>query len=85
MYKFVTDSVTKERKNMNNKVIILDIETTGTDINSDEVLQISIINSNGDTLLNSYVKPKKHTEWKNAEMIHGISPDKVKTSPAISE
>lgn len=36
MYKFVTDSVTKERKNMNNKdnkVIILDIETTGTDIN----------------------------------------------------
>ena len=54
MYKFVTDSVTKERKNMNNKdnkVIILDIETTGTDINSDEVLQISIINDKGDTLL----------------------------------
>ena len=36
MYKFLTDSVTKERKNMNNKdnkVIVLDIETTGTDIN----------------------------------------------------
>lgn len=88
MYKYVTDSVTKERKNMNNKdnkVIVLDIETTGTDINSDEVLQISIINDKGNTLLNSYVRPEKHTEWKNAEMIHRISPEKVKTSPAISE
>lgn len=64
---------------------LYDIETTGTDINSDEVLQISIINDKGDTLLNSYVRPEKHTEWKNAEMIHGISPEKVKTSPVISE
>lgn len=38
-----------------NKIIVLDIETTGTDISSDEVLQISIINDKGDTLLNSYV------------------------------
>lgn len=36
-------------------------------------------------MLNSYVRPEKHTEWKNAEMIHGISPEKVKASPAISE
>lgn len=33
----------------------------------------------------SRLSKKKHTEWKNAEMIHGISPEKVKTSPVISE
>ena len=45
-----------------NKIIVLDVETTGTDIYSDEMLQVSIINEQGEILLNSYVKPQKHSE-----------------------
>lgn len=37
------------------KMIVFDIETTGLDAEKDDVLQISIIDGNGKTLINEYV------------------------------
>lgn len=72
--------------------VCLDIETTGLEIGKDEILQISLIDGNGTTLLNEYVNPRRLTEWPDAEKIHGISPEMVhdcKTmdllAPRISE
>ena len=66
-------------------LIVLDVETTGTDIYSDEILQVSIINEQGEILLDSYVKPQKHSEWKKAEAMHGITPATVANSPSIEQ
>ncbi len=66
-------------------LIVLDVETTGTDIYSDEILQVSIINEQGEILLNSYVKPQKHSEWKKAEAIHGITQAMAANSPSIEQ
>lgn len=75
-----------ERSQMNkDNLIILDVETAGTDIYSDEIIQVSIINEQGEILLDSYVKPQKHSEWKKAEAIHGITLEMVVNSPVIEQ
>lgn len=63
------------------KLIVIDLETTGLDITKDEVLQISIIDEKYNTLLNEYCKPEHITSWKEAEAVHGITPELVKDKP----
>lgn len=63
------------------KLITIDIETTGLDISKDEILQISIIDGNYNTLLNEYCKPEHITSWKEAEAVHGITPKMVEDKP----
>lgn len=60
------------------KIIVLDVETTGLDCLCDEILQLSIIDGEGDTLFDEYIKPIKHIQWPQAENINGISPEMVK-------
>lgn len=64
------------------KVIVIDTETTGLKAD-DELLQVSIIDGNGKTLFNSYVKPENKKEWKEAMAVNHISPEKVENSPSI--
>lgn len=42
---------------MDNKYIVIDTETTGLDPIVDELLQVSIIDNNGNTLFDEFVKP----------------------------
>ncbi len=63
--------------------IIFDLETTGLDPYKDEILQISIINDKGETLLNEYVRPYKAKSWHDAEAVNGISPEKVRNCKHI--
>lgn len=67
------------------KIICLDIETTGLDKKKDEILQLSIINGNGEVLFNEYIRPSRRTSWKSAEAVHGISPAMVKGKSRIDE
>lgn len=55
-------------------IICIDIETSGLESEYDEILQVSIIDDAGNTLLNEYIKPYYHTSWTDAEKIHGITP-----------
>lgn len=73
-----------ENENPNN-VIVLDCETTGLDSVEDEILQLSIINTNNEVLFNEYVNPIHHTSWKEAEGIHGISPSMVENCRTLEE
>ena len=65
------------------KIICLDIETTGLDIMEDEILQVSIINGRGRTLYNSYIRPERKREWKDAEKINKISWEAVRNAPSL--
>ena len=60
--------------------VILDTETTGLDANA-EIVEISMINIEGETLLDTLVKPKGRIPLA-ASRIHGITATDVMTAPA---
>ena len=70
---------------MKGQKVIFDIETTGLNPEQDEILQFSAINENGEVLLNTYMKPTNHTDWKDAETIHHISPEMVSHCKTMEE
>lgn len=67
------------------KKIVIDTETTGFNAKTDELLQVSIIDTDGNVLFDSFFKPTRHSEWKEAENVNGISPEMVANSPTIDE
>lgn len=67
------------------QTVVFDVETTGLDPVHDEIIQFSAINGDGKVLLNTYVKPVRHTTWREAERVNGISPDMVKDMPTIND
>lgn len=72
-------AVTKARK-----CVVIDTETTGLDLENDELLQVSIIDFSGNILFNSYFKPAV-SSWDEAEEINHITPHMVQDAPALSE
>lgn len=65
-------------------VLILDTETNGVG-QSSEVIEISIINTKGDVLLDTLLKPKTMTMNPFAERVHGISLKMLRDAPNWSE
>jgi len=60
---------------------IIDTETTGLDDNA-EIVEIAIIDKEGNTLINQLVKPTKRIP-QEATDIHGITNDEVKKAPSF--
>ncbi len=48
---------------------------------SDELLQISVIDDAGTVLFDSLVRPYFHTEWPEAQKVNGITPEMVAGAP----
>ena len=68
---------------MKRVVIVTDTETTGLDKQEDEILQLSLVDIDGNMVYNKYYKPSRHTEWKEAESVNGIKPEMVADAPSI--
>lgn len=68
-----------------NEIIIVDTETTGLGSVTDELLQVSIIDSQGNTLFNSYIKPLFTENWDGAMAVNHITPEMVANAPNIFE
>ena len=64
------------------RIIVLDTETTGTGY-SDELLQVSIIDTEGRELYNSMIKPMFHDEWSETARINHINKTDVETAPYL--
>ncbi len=64
--------------------IVLDFETTGLSSDS-EVLQVSVINDKGETLISGYCSPEHTESWEQAQAVHGISPEMVAGYPTFRE
>lgn len=65
------------------KVIVIDTESTGVHPNSDEILQVSIIDGSGRVLFNKYIKPSHTKSWPGAQRVNHISPQKVSRCKTI--
>ena len=65
--------------------IVIDTETTGLNADTDELLQVSIIDSQGNTLFNSYIKPLYTDNWNKAMAVNHIIPEMVANAPNILE
>lgn len=63
----------------------IDTETTGLEPGKDEILQVSVVNGNGDVLFDSLVKPTHRKRWPKAAEVNGITPDMVKGKPNIED
>ena len=62
------------------RIIVFDTETTGV-TEDDEIIQLSIIDGNGKTLINEYVHPYWKKDWAAAARVNGITPEMVKDAP----
>ena len=65
--------------------IIFDSETTGLDIEEDEIIQLSIIDEKGHIIFNDYFQPIYKDEWPHAQKITGITPEMVKDKPFFQD
>lgn len=63
------------------KTLVIDCETTGLCADVDEIVQLSIIDGNGDVVYNSYLRPVHTDAWPEAERVNGISPEMVSDAP----
>lgn len=59
------------------KFVTLDFETTGFIHGVDEVLSCSVINQDGDVLIDTLVKPIYKTSWDAAQKVNNLSPEQV--------
>ena len=71
-------------------LVVIDFETTGTNYNynspeMDEILSVSIINQDGEVLLNTLCNTERKKSWYYAQRIHGISPRDVQGKPTFSQ
>ena len=65
--------------------VIFDTETTGTNARYDDILQLSMIDENGNTLFNDYFHPVHKTAWPDAQRVNHISPEMVADKPTFEE
>ncbi len=69
----------------NSSEVVCAIKTTGLYAGSDEILQISLLDGEGNVLLDSYVKPRFISEWNEANKFHPIRPNMVEEAPELWE
>lgn len=65
------------------RIACLDTESTSTGL-SNEILELSIFNEQGELIHDQLYKPKKVRKWHYAERVHGISPQMVENKPYFS-
>lgn len=72
---------------MEDSIIVcsVDVETTGLKPETDEILQLSIVDENGGVIFNEYFCPSFHLAWDEAEKVNHITPEMVVGKPTIKE
>lgn len=71
---------------MLSNTLYLDLETTGLSPQRDEVVQLAfLMDPSEKPLLNTLVRPVATKSWPDAELIHGITPDDIKSAPTLMQ
>ncbi len=67
------------------QTIFLDTETTGLTTGRDQILELAIVDDDGDVLINQRFKPTRIQEWPDAQKINGISPEDLVGCPHFAD
>ena len=67
------------------RILCLDIETTGLDRRSDDILSLAIVDGTGGVRYHGYFRPQLKSEWPEAQAINHIDLGEVKDSPRIRD
>lgn len=66
------------------RTLYMDTETTGLFGGcGDELLELALVDDAGNVLVDTLLKPDLHTEWPDAQAIHGITPADVADAPSL--
>lgn len=70
--------------------VVIDFETTGIDNrydspDMDEILSVSIINQDGEVVLDTLCSTERKRNWYEAQRVHGISPRDVQGYPTFAQ
>lgn len=79
-FNYQDEIISMAREYWNQKPIFLDTETTGLDNNA-EIVEISIVDSDGSVLLDTLVKPRKRIPH-DVIRVHGITNELVEYAPS---
>ncbi len=74
-----SEAIHQAQEYLRNKPVYLDTETTGTDPRA-EILEISIVDHNGDVLVDTLVKPRGKID-SGAQRVHGINMEMLADAP----
>ena len=66
------------------RILFFDLETTGLGKDAG-VVEVGIIDADGETVFHSLVNPFPILEWPKAEELHGLGPQRVKHAPLFHE
>lgn len=69
----------------NKKVYTVTIDTTGLDPVNDEILRISVVDSDGGTVMDELCGTERVESWPGAQRVNLISPESVEGKPTFAE
>lgn len=67
------------------RIVAIDVETTGLDPEVGEIIQIACVDGSGEPLIDSLVRPVRRHEESDAMRITGIDPGALERQPAFGE
>ena len=83
--KLAADQDARRAANAHYQVVVIDFETTGLNCDTDEILQVSIIDQDENVLMNQYCRAVWHNSWESASNVNGIYPPRVAFCPPFEK
>lgn len=83
--KLAADQDARRAAEAHYQVVVIDFETTGLNCDTDEILQVSIIDQDENVLMNQYCRAVRHNSWESASSVNGIYPPRVAFCPPFEK
>lgn len=83
--KLAADQDARRAADAHYQAVVIDFETTGLNCDTDEILQVSIIDQEENVLMNQYCRAVRHNSWESASNVNGIYPPRVAFCPPFEK
>lgn len=85
LVKLAADQDERRAADAHYQAVVIDFETTGLNCDTDEILQVSIIDQDENVLMNQYCRAVRHNSWESASSVNGIYPPRVAFCPPFEK